>query len=53
MRIELEEAGLFDEGATLETVGPARPSITSTGIYLDNLARWIYTVYQHTLSNND
>jgi hypothetical protein len=46
-RIELERQGLLNEGATLETVGPARPNITPTTIYLDTLARWLYTVYQY------
>jgi len=46
-RIELEKNGFVKQGATLETVGPARPSITSTAIYLDTIARWLYTVYQY------
>ena len=46
-RIELEKSGFMEEGTTLETVGPARPSITSTAIYLDTIARWLYTVYTY------
>ena len=46
-RIELEKNGFIKQGASLETVGPANPSITSTAIYLDTIARWLYTVYQY------
>lgn len=50
IRIALEKAGLFDDGASLESVGPTRPGMASTAIYLDNIARWLYTVYQYKSS---